>query len=84
LQVEADELSCRQFVELVTDYLEAALPPEVRARCDEHGAACGPCATYLEQVRQTVLALGRFVDESLDPVTREALLHRFRAWQGSS
>jgi anti-sigma factor RsiW len=50
----ADELTCRELVELVTDYLEGALPPEERARFDAHLERCDGCRLYLEQVRTTI------------------------------
>jgi hypothetical protein len=72
------DLSCREVVELATDYLEAALPPLLRTACDGHLAACPSCATYLDQLRQTVRLLARAVDETVPPETRESLLRRFR------
>jgi predicted anti-sigma-YlaC factor YlaD len=40
-------LTCREVVELVTDYLENALTPEDRARFNEHLALCPGCDSYL-------------------------------------
>jgi anti-sigma factor RsiW len=36
-------ISCREVVEIVTDYLDGALPPEDRDRMDAHLEACPPC-----------------------------------------
>ena len=36
-------LTCKEMVELVTDYLEGALPPAIRIRFDQHLTACDPC-----------------------------------------
>ena len=41
-----DTLSCQELVELVTDYLENALLPEMRKRFEEHVAAYPGCETY--------------------------------------
>ena len=38
-----EPLSCRALVELVTDYLEGALPDATRLRFEEHLAACADC-----------------------------------------
>ena len=46
-----DPLVCREFVELVTDYLEGALPDAERARFEAHLAECDGCAGYLEDTR---------------------------------
>ena len=51
------QLSCRELVELVTDYLEGTLDPARLAALDAHLAGCDGCGTYVEQMRQTVAAL---------------------------
>jgi MFS family permease len=53
----ADELACKQLVELVADYLEDALSPEARARFEEHLAGCDGCTTYLSQTQQIIAQL---------------------------
>jgi anti-sigma factor RsiW len=73
------DLSCQQLVELLTEYLEAALPAELRAACEGHLAGCGPCATYLAQMRQTVALLGELIDETVDLTSRERLIARLKA-----
>ena len=75
------EMPCRELVELVTDYLEGRLTEADRARFDAHIAECPYCATYLEQMRQTIRALGRIPEESLSPAARGALLSAFRDWR---
>ena len=54
----ADLLACREFVELVTDYLEGALAPERQAIFKAHLRDCEGCEIYLEQIRITVGLLG--------------------------
>jgi anti-sigma factor RsiW len=78
------EPSCRDVVELVTDYLEDALPPEVRLRVELHLAACPGCLAYLDQMRATVRLLGRLPEESLEPAMRARLVHAFRDWSAGS
>jgi anti-sigma factor RsiW len=56
----AAALSCRDLVELVTDYLEDALPAAERLRFEEHVAACEGCGAYLDQMRRTLAALRAF------------------------
>jgi hypothetical protein len=74
-------LSCRELVELVTDYLEGALPGDEQARFQAHLEACDPCVDYIEQIRLTVRAAGRVEEEDLDPAWRDALLAEFRDWK---
>lgn len=76
-------LTCQQLVELVTDYLENALPVRERARFEEHLGVCPGCLDYLEQMQQTIRAAGALDEQSLDPSVRDALLAAFRGWQAT-
>jgi len=76
-----DEMSCKELVEIITEYLEGTLPLGERKRFEEHLAVCPGCQTYLEQMRQTVRTLGRLTEESLPPVVRQELLQVFRHWK---
>ncbi len=74
-------LTCREVVELVTDYLEGNLAPPDRERFEAHLALCPNCPTYLEQMRQTIRALGMLPEESIAPEVRQELLRAFRDWK---
>ena len=74
-------LTCRELVELVTDYLEGTLPAADRARFEQHLALCPNCPAYLEQMRQTIRALGMLPEESITPEARQELLEAFRNWK---
>ena len=60
--VTADEVTCQQFVELVTDYFEGSLPPRTLSEVEEHLVMCDWCVTYGEQMRATVDLLGELAD----------------------
>jgi anti-sigma factor RsiW len=75
------EMPCQELVELVTDYLEDRLPAVDRIRFEAHIADCEYCATYLEQLRQTIRTLGRISEDSLTDDARETLLEAFRSWR---
>jgi anti-sigma factor RsiW len=81
MTTDAEQLSCRELVELVTDYLEGALPPEEHARFEEHIERCNGCRVYLEQIRQTVAALGHLPEDALSRESERVLLDAFRGWQ---
>jgi anti-sigma factor RsiW len=72
------DLTCQDFVELVTDYFEGALDEESTTRFDEHRALCPGCETYLLQMRQTVARLGEVPVGSLSTEAQAALLSAFR------
>ena len=80
MSVDLDQITCRELVELVTEYVEGALAPADRARFGEHLEICEPCVAYVEQIRLTILAGGAISDEQLDPEAREGLLAVFRDW----
>jgi anti-sigma factor RsiW len=82
--VTSDDLSCREVVELVSDWLEGALPAGESARVELHLAGCEGCATYVEQMRATVRIAGRLAEEELEPALRDALVAAFRGWHASS
>jgi anti-sigma factor RsiW len=77
-------MACRELVELVTDYLEGRLSAADRERFDAHIAGCDACTAYLEQMRQTLAALGRIPEESISDAVREDLLHAFRDWHAGA
>jgi anti-sigma factor RsiW len=79
-----DDLPCKELVELVTDYLEGRLPPREQVRFETHLAQCSGCRTYLEQMRQTIRALGHLSEESIDAQAKERLLSAFRNWKRGS
>ena len=74
-------LTCREFVELVTDYLEGALPPEEEARFEAHLAVCTGCEAYMVQMEQTIGWLGKLTEESISNEAKGTLLAAFREWK---
>lgn len=76
-----NKLTCQELVELVTDYIEGALSPAERARFERHLAGCGGCRNYLDQMRQTIRALGKDADEAIAPDVCNTLLDLFRDWK---
>lgn len=73
-------MSCKEFVELVTDYLEGELSWRERRRFEKHLKACPWCTRYLEQMKVTLRTVGRIDEGSISPSARDALLHAFRDW----
>lgn len=78
------DLSCKEVVELVTDYLEDRLPAPLRRRFDQHLTGCDPCVVYIEQMRQTIAAVGRVSEESIPKPALEKLRDQFRRWKSTS
>ena len=78
-RVIIDDITCRELVELVTEYLEETLPAPDRQRFEAHLEGCGACAMYLDQMRETI-ATGAISPETIDPAARDELISAFRGW----
>ena len=78
------DLTCRELVELVTDYLDGALSPAERGRFDAHLAVCPHCRAYLAQMQVTVRMIGDLSEDDVAPDAKEALLAAFRGWKQRS
>lgn len=79
-----EAMSCQQFVEIVTDYLEQQLDEARKLWTEEHLAECDACREYLRQMRETVNALRSLGDETLDPAQRERILAAMRTARPSA
>ncbi len=75
------ELTCQEFVELVTEYLDDVMELRARARFEEHLADCPGCAAYLDQIRATRQTLGRVDLDTISTDARGQLLSAFRTWR---
>jgi predicted anti-sigma-YlaC factor YlaD len=58
-----DEIVCREFVELATDYLDGALPEPTLEVVEEHLAMCDWCREYLREIRTTAGAVAETAEE---------------------
>jgi predicted MFS family arabinose efflux permease len=73
------DLTCAEFVERVTAFLDGALDPITERRLVDHLPNCVGCSRYLDQVQQTIKSLGDLPAQALRPEDREALISAFRA-----
>ena len=74
-------IACRELVELVTDYFEGALAPDVRRAVEVHLEDCDDCARAVAQWRRVVDLTGRLGSQEVEQVeegTRARLLEAFR------
>lgn len=72
-----EEIICQQWVEIVTDYLEGALPPALQEAADRHLADCPHCREYLAQVRRTISLARELRDEDVPADIVDALTRAF-------
>ena len=79
----AEHVSCQEVVELVTDYLERALPAEETALFEQHLNFCDGCVLYVEHMRAAVATAGRVREQDVPVEARARLLTAFREWKRS-
>jgi anti-sigma factor RsiW len=76
-----DHLSCQEVVELITDYLDKALPEHEATLFEQHINFCDGCERYLDQMRTTIAAVGRIDEERIPPEALDELTAAFRTWK---
>jgi anti-sigma factor RsiW len=70
------------MIEVVTNYLDDALPPDEQQRFERHLSYCAGCNTYVDQIRETIRQTGRVpCEDSLPPALREEIVAQFRNWK---
>jgi predicted anti-sigma-YlaC factor YlaD len=74
-------MTCKELVEIVTDYIEGSLPAADRILFDEHLLDCDGCRNYLEQMRHTIKLTGRLHEENLTPPQKDDLVRLFQNWK---
>jgi anti-sigma factor RsiW len=80
-------MRCDDFVELVTDYLDGAVPDDERARIERHLRGCDGCTRVLAQWREVIRLTGHLDDtvvDRLDDGVRGELMAAFVAAHGST
>lgn len=78
------DLTCKELVELLTDFLEGAVDEPTRTQVEQHLVLCPGCTEYLRQFRATIGAARRMAEEDLPEPVKESLLDAFRHWRTGS
>ena len=73
-----EQLTCKEVVELVTDYFEEVLSAAEKRRIEDHLKVCDGCQNYLEQMRQTINKLRTLEEETAPTEVKQALREVFR------
>jgi anti-sigma factor RsiW len=74
-------MTCQELTEVLTDYLEGVMPPEQVAELEAHLELCEGCATYVEQMRETIRAVHALHPEHVEATVPDDVLAAFRAWK---
>ncbi len=70
------DLPCKEVVVLMTNYLDGALPEDLRTRVDAHLEHCDGCQHVLDQFRTVISLTGRLTSadvDNTDEFTRDRL-----------
>jgi hypothetical protein len=78
VSVEKPDLTCREVVEQVTEYLDHALPIEVRNRLEQHLLICSPCVAFVDQHRSMLRVLGTLAATESTATSKAQPLALFR------
>ena len=81
MEEAAEPMTCQELSEIVTDYLEGAMPLRDRIAFDRHLAVCPECRRYVEQMKLTIETLGEVPPEPIPPDVEAKLLESFRDWK---
>ena len=74
-------MTCKELVDLITEYLDDALSSSDRLRFEQHIDRCSPCRIYLDQIRQTIRVAGKLSEESIPDDAKALLLRVFDDWK---
>ena len=72
-------LPCAEVAELLTAYLDGALPRRVRKAVARHLSGCPDCSRLLAQLLDVVRRLGALHEPGLRPTVRLGLRAAFRS-----
>jgi hypothetical protein len=76
-----EDVTCREIVELVTDYVEGSLGPEEREAVEMHLNLCDGCTDYLLQLRVSIELTGMLPPGAFPPQLEEELCAAFRSFR---
>ncbi len=75
-------MTCREFIEMVDEYLAASSSADDRTECDAHLAKCPYCRDYLKTYRDTIGllkdALAKTPDAQVSPEVAQTLAKAVR------
>jgi hypothetical protein len=73
--------TCKEVVELATDYVEGAMTPAQMTQFELHLNFCDGCMTFIDQIRRTSDTAARLGADTIPEGTKAKLLAAFRDWK---
>ena len=81
VQSQPEDITCKEIVKLVNDYVEGALRPDEREAVELHLNLCDGCTDYLQQLRLAIALTGRLPADALSRQLEEELCAAFRSFR---
>jgi anti-sigma factor (TIGR02949 family) len=78
------KIDCKSGVELLMEYLEGELEPDLRAAIDAHIAACPRCVAFIESYREAPRILKDATASEMPAELQESLLAALRAHRNAT
>ena len=69
-------MTCKEAIDVLADYIEVSLTPELADELERHLRDCAPCRAYLSTYRKTRALIGEVGREPM-PEEMKRRLHRF-------
>ena len=66
-------MNCHEAIDVLADYLDAALTPDVLAQLEAHLQACAPCRAYLATYKRTAELAAKVNRVEMPPEVRQRL-----------
>lgn len=80
----ANDPTCKEVVEVITDYFDGVMSDVDRARFERHLGECSGCTRVVEQFRATIEVTGRLTEDQVSEEQREAMRGVFQRWRAAS
>ncbi|HXJ79578.1 MAG TPA: anti-sigma factor [Candidatus Methylomirabilis sp.] len=68
------DIGCRECMDLLSDYVDGALPREQAELLEWHLEGCAPCVAFVNTYKGTVDAARRLRETTLPPELRDKLI----------
>ncbi len=65
--------TCKEVVDVLLEYLDGEMTPELRSKLEEHFHGCAPCEEFLSQYRATVGLCRKALEKRMPDAVSERL-----------
>ena len=76
-------MNCREAIDVLADYLDATLTPDVVARLEAHLDVCAPCRAYLATYKRSVELAAKANQVEMPSEVKQRLRDLLRSHEGS-